>query len=121
MSGNWLIHDPGVVNSGLQGFASFNPQVSGDRFISTGYGGCFTFGGRTVESDGLTQVVPIEENPGGLVECDPGPATDTYSQVVECLQVGCRLDLVGDVLGLSNVTGERVADLLRTANEIPPP
>lgn len=56
----------------------------------------------------------------GGVECDPGPATGTYDRVIECLQAGCRLDLVGDVLSLPTSAGEPVADLIRTADEIPP-
>ena len=120
LSGSWLIHDSGVNDADIQGFAAFNPQVSNDRFVSTGHGPCFLFGGRAVETDGMTQVVPIEDASEPAVECDPGPATDTYSQVVECLQAGCQLDLAGDVLRLSTGTGQRVADLIRTTNEIPP-
>jgi hypothetical protein len=77
------------------------------------------FSGRAVESGGFTQVVPIEGADGG-VECDPGPATGTYDRVIECLQAGCRLDLVGDVLSLSTGAEEPVADLVRTTDEIPP-
>ena len=119
LSGSWLIHAPGATDP-IVGFASFNPQVNGDRLVSTGYGQCFMFGGQAVESDGFMQVVQIEGALDALVECDPGPATETYSQVVECLQTGCRPDLVGDVLRLSRSTGEPVADLIRTADEIPP-
>ncbi|MEZ5297341.1 MAG: hypothetical protein R2697_13975 [Ilumatobacteraceae bacterium] len=119
LSGNWLIHAPGTTDAAV-GFASFNPQVTGDRYVSTGYGPCYMFSGRAVESDGFMQVVQIEGALDPLVECDPGPATETYSQVVECLQTGCRLDLAGDVLRLSSSTSEPVADLIRTADEIPP-
>jgi len=120
LSGGWLIHDPGATDTDIEGFASFNPQVSGDRYVSAGYGQCFMFDGRAVESDALTQVVPIEGALDGFVKCDPGPATDTYDRVVACFQAGCRLDLVGDVLSLSTGAGEPVADLIRTADEIPP-
>lgn len=117
LSGSWLIHAPGAPDPTV-GFASFSPQVNGDRLIATGYGSCFMFGGRAVESDGFTQVV---ETQGALgPPCDPGLATETYSQVVECFQTGCRLDLAGDVLRLSSSTGEPVADLIRTADEIRP-
>jgi hypothetical protein len=116
-----LIHDPGATDTETDGFASFNPQVDGDRYVSTGYSKCFTFGGRAVGSDGLTQVEPIEGTDAGRVACDPGPSTDTYNRVVDCLQAGCRLDLVGDVMSLSTSAGEPVADLIRTADEIPPP
>ena len=119
--GSWLIRDPGATGTEIDGFASFDPQVDGDRYVSTGYGKCFMFGGRAVESDGLTQVAPIEGADVGRVACDPGPSTDTYDRVVECLQAGCRIDLIGDVMSLSTSAGEPVADLIRTADEIPPP
>jgi hypothetical protein len=120
-SGSWLIHAPGATDTKIDGFASFNPQVDGDRYVSTGHGKCFMFGGRAVESDGLTQVAPIEGADVGRVACDPGPPTDTYDWVVECLQAGCRINLDGDVMSLSTSAGEPVADLIRTADEIPPP
>jgi hypothetical protein len=82
--------------------------VDGDRYVSTGHGKCFMSGGRAVESDGLTQVAPIEGADVGRVACDPGPSTDTYDRVVEWLQAGCRIDLVGDVMSLSTSAGERV-------------
>lgn len=47
------------------------------------YGQCFMFSRRAVGSGGFTLVVPIEGGVVGLVECDPGPATGTYSRVVE--------------------------------------
>lgn len=72
------------------------------------------FGGRAVESGGLARVEPIEEADVGRVECDPGSSTATYDRGVECLQGGCRLDLVGDVMSLSTSAGEPVADLVRT-------
>jgi len=116
LSGSWSIHAPGASDTTV-GFAIFSPQVNGDRLIATGYGGCFMFGGRALESDGLTQVV---ETQGALgPPCDPGPATETYGEVVECLQTRCRLDLAEEVLRLSSSTGEPVADLIRTADENP--
>ncbi len=120
LSGSWLIYEPGSSDADIQGFASFNPQVDGDRFVSTGYSQCFMFSGSAVETDAMTRVVPIEGTFDVLVECDPGPATDTYSEVVECLQAGCQVELAGDVLRLSTGARERVADLVRTADEIPP-
>lgn len=121
LSGSWLLQDPGAADAEIGGFASFNPQVDGDRYVSTGYGQCFMFGGRAVESDGLTQVAPFEGADVDRVECDPGPSTATYDRVVKCLQVGCRLDLVGDIMSLSTSAGEPVADLIRTTGKIPPP
>lgn len=121
LSGSWLIHDSAATDSEVEGFASFDPQVEGDRYVSTGYGQCYTFGGRALESDGLTQVVPIEGADIGRIDCDPGPSADTYDRVIQCLQAGCRLDLVGDVLTLSTSAAEPIADLIRTADEIPPP
>lgn len=121
LSGSWLIHDPGTTDTEIDGFVSFNPQVDGDRYISTGYGQCFMFGGRAVESDGLTHLAPIEEADVDRIDCDPGPSTATYDRVVKCLQVGCRLDLVGDVMSLSSSAAEPVADLIRTTDGVPPP
>lgn len=119
LSGSWLIHDPGDSDGDVRGFASFNPQVNGDRYVSIGYGRCFLFGGRAVESDGLTQIVQIEGALDPLVECDPGPAAETYRRVIECLQTACRLNEEGEVMRLSHSTGQPVADLTRTAGEIP--
>lgn len=121
LSGSWLIYNPATAIPEIEGFASFDPQADGDRYVSTGHGQCFMFGGRALESDGLTQVAPIDASDADRVACEPGPSTDTYDRVVECLQAGCRLDLVGDVLSLSTGAGEPVADLTRTADEIPPP
>ena len=121
LSDSWLIHNPGATDTEIDGFASFDPQVDGDRYISTGYGQCFMFGGRAIESDGLARVEPIEEADFGRVTCDPGSSTATHDRVVECLQDGCRLDLVGDVMSLSTSTGGPVADLIRTTDGIPPP
>ena len=121
LTGSWLIHDPGVADADIRGFAVFtvDPFNVDRRVVSTGYGQCFLFSGRAVERDGAMHVVPIE-GLGGGVECDPGRAADTYSRVVECLRAGCRVESAGDVLRLSTGAGEHVADLIRTTDEIPP-
>lgn len=121
LSGNWLIHEPGGGGDGAEhhGFAGFSVQVNGDRLVSTGHGQCFLFGGRAVVTDGVTKVVPIEGASTPAVECDPGPASDVYSAAVECLETGCRLDLQANVLHLSTPAGDAVADLVRTAGDIP--
>lgn len=121
LSGNWLIHEPGGSGDEAEreGFAGFSVQPNGDRFISAGYGQCFLFGGRAVNTDGETRVVPIEGADTPAVECDPGPASDVYGAVVECLETGCRLDLHVNVLHLSTPAGDAVADLVRTPGEIP--
>ena len=67
----------------------------------------------------MTQVVPIDGALDGGLECVPGRDPHTYTKVVDCLQTRCQFDLDGDVLRLSAATGERVADLVRAAADVP--
>lgn len=121
LSGNWLIYPPArtgdITNS--EGFAVFDVQPNGDRIVSAGHGECFVFSGRAVEDGDRMQTVPLEGYESALVECDPGPAPETFARAVECLSAGCYLELRDDVLRLTAASGQPLADLVRTANSVP--
>ncbi|MCB0966721.1 MAG: hypothetical protein KDB37_07785 [Ilumatobacter sp.] len=120
-SGNWLIYTPAAqtATSDPVGFAVLAVQPNGDRFVSLGHGQCFTHSGRAVDTNGLTELEPIADAVEAPIECDPGQPSAAFIDTVDCLEDGCILDLDGDEIALLRSTGQTVARLARTNQDVP--